>query len=228
MVNFIDQLLTEGEQARLMFNMVHNGQSQINYTGGVLHVYDRRLISDNIFQAILATSLETCRGSIYEEYLREAYDLSNVIIMIVVDEKVIAFSLFSYDIPTNWGYINLTCAKSFEPIKVQLGLYLRCLMHTFMFELGVTSVYTDASNEEIAAYYDRLGYLFGKEPCGQLDEVTEYHQIVKDVDPDNDQYVQLLPEDYRTDKGYRMKMCSWSDSICAKANQSLRSVLRHL
>ena len=175
-----------------------------------------------IFNGIDQSFNATCRGDIFQDYLPEAFGKSDIIIVIFLDNAVQAFILFSYDVKTRSGFINLICSKK-EPVS--LGSFLLCITHQYLFNAGFPSVYIDAVNDTVASYYESLGYTYGFEQCGEPDEISELHENYRESDPDTNEFFEFLPEDYETKKGYRMKMCGNFGQICIKAYNNLQKAL---
>ncbi len=221
-------------------------RTELTFLNFTLRVYERKLLSEdetnNLLFQIERSSSEVCRWKISREYLKKVFYQSDVIMIISYPQEfykkeygidmVCSFIMFSYDPEQQWGYIRLTCSRQFfssdppyEMIKLQLGLLLRCFAHGYLTKLGITRVYTDAASEEVAGYYESLGYLYGKEGCGQDDPITQA-QLAYPYRHLNNFYLSL-PPDYKTMEGYRMKMCG-SNEICSMAYRSIKASLTEI
>lgn len=199
---------------------------QLTFLGLRLQIFHTAEISPEnkqvIFNGINQSFNETCRGNIFQDYLPDAFKKSDIIIVIFLENAVQAFILFSYDVKTRSGFINLVCSKK-EPVS--LGSFLLCITHQYLFNAGFPAVYVDAANDAVASYYESLGYTYGFEQCGEPDEISEQHQDYRDSDPDANEFFEFLPDDYLTDQGYRMKMCGNFGQICIKAYKNLEKAL---
>lgn len=125
-----------------------------------------------------------------------------------------AFSLF--DISGKIGKILLTCAQVTPEIR--LGLLVRCIAHQVMARRGVTTIFSDDINEDVASYYERLGYLYGTKPCEEYDEITELNLYHQSEDPQENNFWEFLPPGYKTADGYRMKYCYPYQTLCDRVD----------
>jgi hypothetical protein len=100
-------------------------------------------------------------------------------------------------------------ATSVGIVKTNFGVMLRCLLLRYAERIGIINVYNDSVSEELIPYYSKFNFRLGKEKCGIDDEITNQHEaiIVKNNKKEDAKFIESLKADYRTDHGYRMKLC---------------------
>lgn len=191
----------------------------------------------NLRKALLEDRSEACRWSISDKYLEEVLDKTNLGYVVTFPEsfytehfqreKIAAFILASYDEIREIGFIYLICNMSFFSNKLYLmtgsgdlplrfGFLLHCYVLRDFRNRGIAEVYLDASTIDLVKYYSFLGYRLGKEPCGDDDPITELHEVSL-TDPEK-----IIPKDYKTPAGYRMKLCRNFEMLCTIADASLK------
>lgn len=167
----------------ILHHLIPNQQT-VNFYGFTLTLYDLATMPSedkaNLLRILTISAPETCRWSVNSGYLQETFNKSSTIITITYVETfyltqrqadfIAAFIMFDIT-----GYIYLTCAKEFSSqkkylktgvdiIKLQLGLLLRCLAHTYMNQQEISKVFTEPSNQELMNYYTKLGYITSDRP----------------------------------------------------------------
>lgn len=226
MADVTNLVLSDAERMSTILSLFGPGVDQVTFLGLTLRVYHSPDVAPEqgavLIQELQRAFANACRGAITPEYFLETVNITKVIIVVYFQNEVHSFIMFDYDPDSKSGYINLVCSKK-EPIS--LGSFLLCITHAYLFNGGFDKVYLDASDDQTARYYDSIGYLYGKEPCGVEDEITEEHLIYKSGEDDGSFY-EFLPEDYVTQKGYRMKLCGNYGGICINAYQKIREILR--
>lgn len=195
-------------------------------------------LTSNLKKELLEDLDETCRWSISPEYLQEALDETNLGYTITFPEsfyqqhlsrdKIASFILASHH--DNIGFIYIICNMSFfsdrlyettgsGEVPFRFGFLLHCYVLREFRNLGIAEVYLDASNLDLVKYYTMLGYRLGKEPCGDKDPITDLHEVFL-TEPEK-----VIPKDYVTPAGYRMKLCHNFETLCTIADKSLERVL---
>lgn len=96
-------------------------------------------------------------------------------------------------------------------IKLSLGVYLHYVLIKHCIKTGFTNVYLDASREDLIGYYQRWGYLLGRNPCKELDMVRNTHE--KWILNNKKATEEDLPSGFKTNRGFMMKLCEKRHSI---------------
>jgi hypothetical protein len=196
-------------------------------SGFTITVYHRRSMPVDqqvkLLSGLFASKPETCRWTIDNVYFIDSFYTSDVIITVSHPNEiyqqeygmhyVAAFAMFSYS--SLDAFIHLVCAKRFS-VSLRLGEFVLCLVHIYLRNVGVEHVYLDAADNELAEYYDRLGYEFGQEWCEDLDPITTEHREFRSIHPGNYRFWEQLPNGYLTRHGYRMKRCVYPEDMCAQ------------
>jgi len=221
-----------------ILSQVGPGLQGITFLGFSLWFYDRYNMSpadQGELLRLIVSDLSICRSLIVPEYVDQAFSNCRYIILMTRPGNLpVAYSLFTVN--GKDGFINLVCSQTIFP-RLQTGLFVLCLTHIYLQNIGVNSVYLDAATEGLTEYYESLGYLFGKESCQSNDPDTENHLIYREGGQEMTSdgviyptgYIHFLPADYPTEYGYRMKLCNLSaQTICSKSYLSLKKSLQNV
>ena len=119
-------------------------------------------------------------------------------------------------------------ATSVGIVKTNFGVMLRCLLFKYAKKIGITNVYNDSASEELIPYYSKFNFRLGKEKCGRNDEITNQHEIIvgKNKKEEENYFIETLKKaDYKTNHGYRMKLCGNKyEALCGYLKNHIENI----
>ena len=144
------------------------------------------------------------------------------------DENVISFMFIEKQTDLDY-YIKIRCTNSLidfddEDLPEYKFPWATFLLYIFLKSMGNKHInlYNDASQENVIYYHKRFLYNLGNKKCSKPDDIYERSiaipfDIMRGPDPANKkllaELIESLPKSYKTNSGFRMKVCDIQDRI---------------